>query len=96
MDDHEGAEFKLLMPFVVCESNGGEYEDRSWCAGFECGVLAAGLAAGEPHGGTVRTANVPQLDLLAMRHGFTVQAEVYEDDPAWSTVQFIESTEVSV
>lgn len=91
-DDHE-----LVLPFVVVKSNGGQFDDEPWVAGFECGrydalmnfsvehgVIANLLAESTP----VHTANLPQLDLLAMHHGLTMKQMTIEETPEWSWVCF--------
>lgn len=85
MSDHD---FSLIMPFVVCASQGGPYDDTAFVAGYECGLVDAELAA-KPGvvTKTVRAASMPQVDLIAMRHGFTVDAEPWEDGPdEWVSV----------
>lgn len=59
-DDHEehDAEFGLVMPFVVCESQGGPYDDNAYVAGFEAGNLAMNLVLNRaPFNATVHTEN---------------------------------------
>lgn len=69
-------EFNLLMPFVVCKSKGGPYDDESFVAGFQASHLDTKLmSAPDSLFWTVYTALVPQVDLIAMRHGYTA---VYE------------------
>jgi len=82
------------MPFVVCASNGGPYDDGPYCAGWEAGVLDVVLATAalgnRIHELTrpVRTGNVPQLDLVAMQHGWTMETEPTEWPDEWTTVIF--------
>lgn len=42
----EEPELSLVMPFVVCTSEGGPYEDESFVAGWDLGTLDARLDAG--------------------------------------------------
>jgi hypothetical protein len=84
--DDDAREFGLVMPFVVVASNGGPYDDDAYVAGYEAGLVDAMLSA-QPvkvEGHTVRTANVLQVDLLAMHHGFTCTAE--DIGEGWSVV----------
>lgn len=88
MNEPEG--YGLIMPFVVCRSKDGPYEDDSFVAGYQAGradsALAA-IAAVEGDGLTLTTYPdlVPQLELIAMRHGFhhteTKKVLADPDDP---------------
>jgi hypothetical protein len=75
---------------VVCQSNGGPYEDEAFVAGFQAGEISQALRAAKAAGAfrlvrTVRTDVVKQLDLIAMDAGFTLrvtEVEETEDHPA--------------
>ena len=94
MPDEE--EWALVVPFVVCTSQGGPYDDDSFVAGFQAGQIDQALAVLSVSGGdryhtTVRTALMPLLELIAMNRGFgTVTAgEVTDTDdhpalPEWT------------
>ena len=75
MDGYE-SELKLVMPFVVCKSQGGPYEDDSFVAGYHLGVLDHRLESLKGSYGSIEQyvleEYLPQIDLLAMRHGFTM------------------------
>lgn len=94
MDEPEDDGMALVMPFVVVKSEGGPYDDDAFTAGYECGLIDQALTVAvacnaETLFRTVRTANLPQLDLIAMRHGFTAKAETNEYGNAeWSDVTF--------
>lgn len=89
MSDGEHA-MELVMPFTCVTSVGGPYDDRAFAAGFQAGQIdrsLAAIAAVEGQGMydiTVRTDLAPQLDLIAMRHGFTTDAEQDAAWPEWS------------
>lgn len=77
------------MPFVVCESVGGPYDDDAFVAGYGCGALDAMLGMGM-HAETeavIRTDTTRQVDLIAMKHECTAVITVTED-PDWSHVEF--------
>ncbi len=77
------------MPFVVCQSQGGPHADGPFVAGYECGYIDALLETTKAPvvERYVHSSNLRQLDLIAMRHGYTVKAEPWEDDPeAWTRV----------
>lgn len=72
-DDHA---MGLVMPFIVVKSAGGVLDDMSFACGWDCGALygeleACHLLGATPHGRWVKPEILPQLDLIAMRHGFT-------------------------
>ena len=78
---------ELIMPFVVCKSSGGPYDDASYIAGWEAGALDRALQL-TGHRAVVRNGvrlllhpdNIPQLDLVAMRHGFILEPEKKKDE----------------
>jgi len=91
-DDNDDAEVTWMpvMPFVVCKSQGGPYDDDSFVAGWELGRLDAEL----PHYAALgfgsitklaHSATRPQIDLVAMKHGWRV-AHHSEDRDGWITV----------
>lgn len=76
-DEEKPAGWELTLPFVVCQSEGGPYDDRAYVAGWEMGMLAGRLRAARPLGlglptVTIHEANRPMLDLLAMEIGATL------------------------
>lgn len=98
-DGEEPHPFGMVMPFLPVASKGGPYDDDSYAAGWECGQIASILEYSDEVAGTlpldarlklpVRTANVDQLDLVAMSHGFVIdQREPWEDGSEWTFVRF--------
>lgn len=96
-DDDGGEYLSLAMPFLSVASQGGPHDDDSYTAGWECGALDAELKAlarvSRIDGGArttrpVLTSNVPQLDLIAMRHGFLLSTEPWVDGPEWTFATF--------
>lgn len=94
------AEYELLMPFVTVASKGGPHDDDSYTAGWEMAQLDNRLAYAQFGGFDVdpcplRRANLPQIDLIAMKHGFVAgEVIVMADDLAsdvtdeWMLVSF--------
>lgn len=83
----EPAEYGLVMPFIVCQSNGGPYEDSAFIAGGRFQQISALLESGcESHDSYQPPALVPQLDLLAMQHGYVMGVDEYDEH--WSLVTF--------
>jgi hypothetical protein len=88
----EPEEFELVFPFVACRSKGGHHEDEPFAAGFECGSIDARLAYEQPGRLTltVRRDSLAQLDLIAMRRGYTATEDELGPDWAddWAQVTF--------
>jgi hypothetical protein len=84
----------LSVPFVVVKSRGGMYDDTAFSAGVDTGRIDAHLETlarlGARQSGvyTVRTVLRPQLELVAMRHGFHHVGVSLTDNPNWAHVQF--------
>lgn len=88
-DQPEQDGYSLVIPFIVCTSQGGPYDDDAFVAGFQAGQIWRSLAAIAAVEGTgfdamVRTELLPQLELIAMHHGFPhIEVEKHEGD--WTT-----------
>lgn len=88
------AEMSLVLPFVVCHSNGGPYDDISFTAGWWCGYIDTALDAAPaecqrlvfPVG--IPDTLGPQLDLIAMHRGFTLAKTAPDDDEAFLFATF--------
>lgn len=85
----EDADYDMVMPFLPVTSKGGPYPDDAYVAGYEMGGLDSHLAH-QPsfHAATIRTANVEQADLIAMRHGYVRTTEPSEEWPEWTSCYF--------
>ena len=105
MTDHEfsGEEdtYGLIMPFVVCSSKGGPFDDDAYVNGYEAGNFDAKLESGglEMFETLVfHTANLPQIELIAMKHGYSMKAGPAnpDDDPdnEWSIATFAKMSEL--
>lgn len=89
-------EYTLVMPLVTVTSAGGPHDDNAYTAGYEAGRLDGYLAVYAATGAvgfgftiTVRTDNVPQVDLIAMRHGFIAALDEDADHvDGWTTLRF--------
>ena len=94
MDQPEEEGMSLVFPFVVCQSNGGPYDDDAFTAGYQCGQIDRSLAAAAAVGATsmtctVYTTLIKQLELVAMNRGFSnVDAQECEPTPEWSFITF--------
>ncbi len=93
MSDPKHAHYGLVMPFVVTRDVGGPYAADAFVAGWEAGVIDMLLPIVRPHGLTVsryvHPPLVPQLDLVAMRHGYTLTTEPWDEHPdEWTLATF--------
>lgn len=83
-EGHEG-EYGLVMPFVTVASAGGPHDDAAFTAGWECGRADQTLTALAGHlGRLVVGCNpdvIPQLDLIAMRHGYRIEVTPWGEHP---------------
>lgn len=99
-DAPDGDQYSLVMPFVVCRSQGGPYDDDSFVAGVVFGQHNAQLERGgvidngviKP-GFPVPTPLVAQLDLLAMSHSYTLTAEPVDGMDEWTQVTYTPNAE---
>lgn len=87
------AEYDLVMPFVLCASQGGPYDDAAFVAGATCGALMEELRvcqaiAAIPKERYVDEALMPQVDLIAMRHGFSLEPGELDEASGWRIVSF--------
>lgn len=99
----DDVDFGLVIPFTVCRSNGGPYDDEAFVAGYFVGQIdkelqvAAACNAEGVLAPIVRRAVLPQLELHGMRHGFPVMKVGQETDPSldgeWCWVRFLRREE---
>lgn len=86
-------DFELTMPFVLCATNGGPYDDEAFVVGWDCGALEAELTACLRLGATprpryVKVAVMPQLELIAMDTHFTLTRGEVSPEGEWIHVTF--------
>lgn len=91
MNDDAQVAYDLVMPFVTVTSKGGPHDDQAYAAGWDCGALDRDLAVAAvlshtPPARTMRSESARQVDLIAMRHGYTVQVDDLGDE--WSLYVF--------
>lgn len=93
-DEPEPEGYELAVPFIVCTSVGGPFDDDAFVAGFQAGQVNQALKAAAAANAievrfTVNSELVKQLELIGMNHGFPhIVAEEPEDAPSWSFVTF--------
>jgi hypothetical protein len=91
--DEGGGDMDLVLPFVATASHGGPYDDAAFVAGYATAQLdqilqLASAAMVTAVYANVRTVLVPQLDLVAMRWGYTAEASPAGPDPDWTAIAF--------
>lgn len=87
----ESREWGLVMPFVICRSNGGTYDDHAFVAGARYGEAHYKLRAESPDTWKdyVFPDAVAQYELLAMDQGYKMTAEPWDEHPdEWVLVTF--------
>jgi hypothetical protein len=81
------AQYGRSMPFVAVASKDGPYEDGAYAAGWEMGSLDTQLTLVRPERltVTVRSDNLDQAYLIAMRHGYQCSTRA-TTEPDWTLV----------
>lgn len=90
-DDEPSPEYELRMPFVICKSNGGVYEDAPFVAGWRLGALDARMGMATtidalPQPTYIQETELPQAELLAMKHGYMMTTD--DSDGEWIHITF--------
>lgn len=93
-DEHvpgDQAEYGLLIPFVVVQSQGGPYDDAAFVAGARYGKIAEILHAKPEEFSTYEYPEmVHQLDLLAMHEGYAMKSTPWDEHPdEWVLLEFV-------
>ena len=80
-------EFEPVMPFIVCQSQGGPYEDEAYVAGWEAAQLDRELRDQAQSNAPmiwnsdmpVRHDNRDQINLIALKQGWLVRFEKIDE-----------------
>lgn len=74
--------YELVMPFVACKTQGGPYDDDAFTSGYRLGGLEARLELAAPPVWEVyvNPADIPQLDLICMRHSYSLEPGEAQDE----------------
>jgi hypothetical protein len=84
--------YTLAFPFVVCQSNGGPYDDEAFTAGCQFGNLHQLAALGVPQiMSMVYPSLLQQIDLMAMFFGYRLETV---DHGEWVAVNLIRQVPV--
>lgn len=100
MTTPEPADRELFMPFVLCKSQGGPFDDTAFVAGATCGALTEELRMLRLSGATPReryidVRHLPQVDLIAMAYGYTTTLGDLDEASGWQVVTFAQAGEQS-
>lgn len=89
-EPEEPGDYGLVMPFVVVASAGGPYDDESFVAGCRFEAVWNELRHQPAEYQSYEyPALVPQLDLIAMKEGYTMTTEPWDEHPdEWALVTF--------
>lgn len=80
------SDFDLVMPFVVCKSQGGPHDDDAFVAGWRLGQIDQLLSVqGAGWFGMIREEDLPQLELIAMR--YACEVSTVETPGPWLVAQ---------
>jgi hypothetical protein len=95
LDRVEEDGYGLVVPFIVCRTQGGTLDDEAFVAGFQAGQIDQALAAGKAVNAAtvcfplVRSDLFGQLELIAMDRGYPyVNATAVDGHPQWSELCF--------
>jgi len=83
------AAWNVEVPFAVCATNGGPFDDASFIAGYQVGRVTNALAHGAELGAdsmsfTVLRCLLAQIEVAGMQHGFPYTfAEPCADSSEW-------------
>lgn len=100
-DQAEPEGYELVVPFIVCTSVGGPFDDDAFVAGFQAGQVNQALKVASAANAnevqfTVNTELVKQLELIGMSHGFPyLDAATSDEAPTWTFVTFRTEAPVS-
>lgn len=92
-DGSDDGEYELAMPFILCRSEGGPYDDAAFVAGSTIGALEAEFSfcrmlSSVPHSRHMNDNYLDQADLVAMRHGFSMERGELDEGSGWRWVSF--------
>lgn len=81
--------FDLVMPFVTVASRGGPHDDASYAAGWEMGALdyELSITARRKVERLIHAVNAPQVDLIAMKHGYRCTVTEHDEEWSWLTLE---------
>jgi hypothetical protein len=85
--------YEMFLPFVLVKSHGGEFDDAAFVAGATCGALMEELTMCRalhtlPHARYIDTCLLPQVDLVAMHHGYRIELGGLDEPSHWQFVTF--------
>ncbi|MFF8544782.1 hypothetical protein ACF060_31350 [Streptomyces werraensis] len=93
MKEPEEGEYEPVMSIVLAKSNGGPYDDAAVVAGMTCGALDQELTMTAalhtlPHERYIDLPLIDQVDLIAMKHGYTLKRGEVDEPSGYQRVSF--------
>ncbi|MEU1327198.1 hypothetical protein [Streptomyces microflavus] len=93
MSDEQDTEYELAMPMVLVQSQGGPFDDAAFVAGYTCGAIDQELSLASalnavPAARYVNAQYLKQIDLIAMRHQYTLELGELDEASGWQMVAF--------
>lgn len=80
----------LRVPFIVCQTAGGPYDDQAFMIGFQIGIIYGALRERKlPRYETAVPDDaliLQQVDLVAMRYGYTIRGWTWPEQPGWARI----------
>lgn len=89
----EETTYEPVMPFILVKSQGGPFDDGAFVAGMTCGALDQELTITAalhtlPRERYIDARFIPQVDLIAMRHGYQIRLGNLDEPSGWQVVEF--------
>ena len=93
MSDTEEGQYEMVMPIVLAKTNGGPFDDAAVVAGMTCGALEQELTMTAalhtlPHERYIDVPLLKQVDLIAMKHGYTLKLGEVDEPSGYQHVGF--------
>jgi hypothetical protein len=92
-ESQQDGEYEIVMPFVIVKSHGGQFDDAAFVAGMTCGSIDQELTITAalhtlPRERYLDVRHIPQIDLIAMRHGYQIHLGDLDESGEWQFAEF--------
>jgi hypothetical protein len=89
----DSTEYEFVVPFVIVKSQGGPFDDSAFVAGVITGALyqeleTCAVMKAIPRARYIHTLLLPQVDLIAMRHGYQLRYEDLDEASGYQHISF--------
>lgn len=86
-------------PLIACSHNGGPYDTEAFVAGMYVATINVLLDVSDAEdaerladAGMAPTQAMPQMDLVALKHGYVMHHAPIPEHPGWSRMGFVTMT----